>query len=137
MDQNVDATLSMMLFISFFITANVVAAGLFLEVAANQCTINFDNIARFVCSWIATENGASSSKWDQWIPSNDPSAYSLDANLRIKIEAQCLKASASGELFAAWTKSAGASPGALWHGEYSMLRVNEDGSAVRISVEVW
>ncbi|MCQ5376838.1 MAG: hypothetical protein NO516_02180 [Candidatus Methanomethylicia archaeon] len=137
MDQSVDAVLSMMLFLSFFIAANVVSLGLFFEMAAHQQNVNCEYMARFVCSLITLENGGSPAKWVQWVPSTDPASYSLNDAIHIRIDALCFNLSANRETVVIWSKTAGASPKELWHGEYSVLSAMDDGSAVRLSVEVW
>lgn len=127
----------MMLFLSFFIAANVTSLALFFDIVAYQQNVNYEYMARFVCSLIMLENGDSSAKWYQWFPSTDPASYSLNEAIHIRIDAVCFNISANREAVVIWLKVAGASPRELWHGEYSVLSANDDGSAVRLSVEVW
>lgn len=136
MDQNIEAVLSMALFLLVFSAANYVCIATYAASIDSKLDYTLRHYASIVAGELLLNSSDSADYWQSLMPSDDPSLYGLPETVCLWINTTCISISGLSEPGAVWSRATSPPP-AFRTGECIKLSEVPGGLAIVVIVRAW
>ncbi|HPC27371.1 MAG TPA: hypothetical protein PKX17_01450 [Candidatus Methanomethylicus sp.] len=136
MDQNIEAVLSMAIFLLVFSAANYVCIATYAASIDSKLDYTLRHYASIVAGELLLNSSDSVDYWRSLVPSDDPSLYGLPETVRLWINTTCISINDLSEPETVWS-SATSMPPAFRTGECIKMSEVAGGLAIVVIVRAW
>ncbi|GEM_PF-2665422 len=136
MDQNLEAILSMTIFLLVFGVTNYVCIATYVASIDSKLDYAMNHYAAIVAGAMFINASNSEEGWQSLVPSDDPLIYGIPGSVKLWINTTCISMSASFQPVPVWSRVSSLQP-AFRTGECIKMSEIGGGQAIIVTVRAW
>ncbi len=136
MDQNIEAVLSMTVFILVFSAVNYVCIATYATSIDSKLDHTLSHYASIAGGLMLINASDSEEYWQSFVPSDDPLLYGLPGSVRLWVNVTCISISGLCEPTTVWSRAT-SQPPAFRAGECVKMSEIGGGMAIIVTIMAW